>query len=182
MNDLQRLAVAQAVFKVVGSAVSTKDPNSLRAAVDERAERDYRFDGVKSRDVIMPDGTKVGTYSVKVTPAVDYQPAQYVEVAACESPWKLDSWMKQRSFEELQLVARFAVENADMFAAFWLDQVGELPDGCELMQQCVSPAVDAKPMRYAGTVLKVDERAVAESLAGELPAAVAALLTDGEVE
>ena len=175
MNEMQKLAVAQALYKVVGAAVSTKDPDSLRGRMDAEAEHAYRFDGIKSRDIII-NGEKVGTYAAKVARAVDYQPAEYETHAAVEDTEKLRNWLLNLDRVERGVVLEFVMTVADEFAAYWLDRCGELPDGCELQTRCVKQAVDAQPMRYAGTVLKVDEDAVARALAGELPGVIAGLL------
>lgn len=181
MNEMQKLAVAQALYKVVGAAVSTKDPDSLRGRMDAEAERAYRFDGVKSRDIII-NGEKVGTYAAKVARAVDYQPAEYEERAAVENVEQLDHWLHALKLDERSMLLDYIGERGDDFAQWWLDMTGELPRGCELQTRCVKQAVNAQPMCYAGTVLKVDEDAVAHALAGELPGVIAGLITSTESE
>lgn len=177
MRDIEKLAVAQAVYNVVGRAVSTKSPTSLRAQLDAEAERAYRMEGIKSRDVML-NGEKVGTYSCKFTREVPYQNAEYEDVPALEDMQKLKAWMNRLDADERDLLGRFVRVHADELSAWWLEETGELPGGCEIVHKKVSDAVPGRPAGFNGTVLRIDENAVAHALAGELPAAVAGLLTD----
>lgn len=181
MRDIEKLAVAQAVYNVVGRAVSTKSPTSLRSQLDAEAERAYRMEGIKSRDVML-NGEKVGSYSCKFTREVPYQNAEFVDVPALENMEQFRAWMTRRDRQERELTERFIRINADAFAAYWLEETGELPGGCEIVHKKVAEAVPGRPAGYNGTVLRIDEEAVAHALAGELPAAVAGLLTDEEGE
>lgn len=181
MRDIEKLAVAQAVYNVVGRAVSTKSPTSLRSQLDAEAERAYRMEGIKSRDVML-NGEKVGTYSCKFTREVPYKNAEFADVPALENMEQFRAWMTRRDRQERELTERFIRINADAFAAYWLEETGELPGGCEIVHKKVAEAVPGRPAGYNGTVLRIDEEAVAHALAGELPAAVAGLLTDEEGE
>lgn len=181
MRDIEKLAVAQAVYNVVGRAVSTKSPTSLRAQLDAEAERAYKMEGIKSRDVML-NGEKVGTYSCKFTREVPYQNAEFEDVPALEDMQKFKAWMTRLDADDRKLLKRFVCAHADELADWWLQETGELPGGCEIVHKKVADAVPGRPAGFNGTVLRIDEEAVAHALAGELPAAVAGLLTDEEGE
>lgn len=156
LRPVEQLAVAQAVYKSVAGIVSTKDADSLRSMCDADTIANYASTGAKSYDVRLL-GEKVGTYSVRVNKA------KKVSTLAVEDQDAYMAWCADNGF----------VLTDDKRAQQWLDQTGEVPDGCTVL-------VDEQPERVAGTTLKVDERKVAEVMGGELPAAVRGLL-EGEV-
>ena len=84
LDAAARLAVAQAVYKVVGAAVSTKERDNLRAQLDDETVALYQMYGVKSRDLKVGD-LKVGSVSV-----VTESRAQVDEPRDWER-WKVDT-------------------------------------------------------------------------------------------
>ena len=172
LNELQRLAVAQSLYNVVGAAVSTKGGDSMRALLDAEARELYEAAGVKSRDIVMPDGTKVGTYSAKISKAVaeSREPHVYVDDFKALSAWLLDNTLLMAGWIERDAVL-------DDFLQWALSSTGEVPAGCGVTEV----VHHARPAQFAGTVLRVDPQAVADALKGELPGVVAGLLGE-EVE
>ena len=157
MKPIEKLAVAQAVYKMAASLVSTKSPDSLRALCDADMRANYESTGAKSYDVTL-DGQKVGTYSVKTSKASSKPTLEVVDMKA---------------------YVAYCVENGyittdDAQVRMHLDESGEVPDGCEVRTV-------EKPGGYAGTVLKVDEEAVVAALGDALlPTVQQALLEGGE--
>lgn len=84
LDAAARLAVAQAVYKAVAGAVSTKSDRNLRAEVDGETMALYEMYGLKSRDIKI-GGAKVGTMSV----LTESRP-QVVDATAWER-WKVDT-------------------------------------------------------------------------------------------
>lgn len=179
-TNLEKLAVAQALYNSVGAVVSTKGSDSLRAECDKDARELYEQYGMTSRDVLI-NGEKVGTYSVafaKGKPAAD---AWVEERAVLQDVEQFDTWvthLDESSLRDLASWIRMQI-GGDALAEYWLCANGELPDGCELLK-IDHPAQPAQPKQYKNTVLKVDSQAVVQALAGELPDVVAGLLQGGE--
>lgn len=171
LTELGRLAVAQALYNTIGAAVSTEDPDSLRGRLDREARDRYERDGVKSRDVLI-GGQKVGTWSVKVSKAVE----ESVDVRAVVDDWaEFEEWLLGNGLTMAAFIKRDEV--LDEFLQWILDALGEVPKGC-ITTETLHPA---RAAGYSGTTLRVDTKAVADALKGALPGVVAGLLT-GEVE
>lgn len=157
LKPVEKLAIAQAVYKTVAGIVSTKEKDNLRGMCDKDAIANYLSTGAKSYDVRLM-GEKVGTYSVRVS--------------------------KPRHDERLKVVdmdayVAWCVENAcmttdDAQAERRFRETGELPDGCEL-------EVTDTPETVAGATLKVDEAKVADALGDALPAVAAHALFGWEL-
>lgn len=165
MNKLERLAVAQALYKTTGKLVDTKNPESLRFEVDQHFYDQYRETGAKSFDIHI-GGEKVGTYSLRFSKPTEQQTTQFFEVQDYEA---LARWMMKQDTETLQ---DFASQNLRVFAQFIFDTSGELPDGCNLVE-VVTLATEST---WQGGVLKVDEGLVFEKLQEQLPPSIAGLL------
>ena len=176
MDKLEKLYVGQALFNVVGSAVSTKGEGSLRSECDREMVEAYEREGIKGRDARV-NGEKVGTYSIRVKKAESARDAWVEERAVMQDVEMFDAWFTTNGPEELEAIVKFIrfEVGADTFAQWYLDNTGELPDGCELLR-IDHPAQPAQPERCIGTVLKVEPEKVAQALKGELPAVVAGLL------
>jgi len=156
LTPVQRLAVAQAVYRRVGAIVSTKDPDSLRAQCDADMRANFENTGAKSYDVVI-DGSKVGTYSVKTS-----KPKKNVDLRVVDMKAYVE-WCCQNS----------CMTTDDAQARRKFEETGEVPDGCEVVEIETAGG-------YSGTVLKVDEEAVADAVGGLLPSTIAGLLEDGE--
>lgn len=162
-SDLERLAVAQAVYKAVGKMVSTKG-DSLRTRCDRALMDEFVMEGT-DRKRLMVNGHPVGTYSVKMSKAVDAVEPELVE------PEKFIQWIRT-SDGGLDMLKRLVYgEAARMVKLAATD--GELPDGCRVRRV-------VEPEKMVGTVVNVRPEAVAAALKGELPDAMAGLIEGGE--
>lgn len=168
-NDVERLAVAQTFFKLAGELVDTKNPDSLRSAVDSGYKELYERTGSKSFDVML-DGQQVGTYSLKFSKPKPEETRQVFEVNDYE---KLARW-----FDGLDAgtIADFAADNLAQFAEWALNKTGELADGCSLTP-VTTPATEK---RYIGGTLKVDTESVMNAMGELLPPGIAGLLGGGD--
>ena len=166
-DALERLAVAQALYKELGEIVSTKNSYSLRGMCDEDLRADFEEDGTDRRRITI-NGVEVGKLSVKVTkpgkPKVvleDMDAAASWAVGMCyETP--LPSWFSAWLGTKLTEIAQ---------ACF--DATGEIPDGYEVKQDAGG--------EFAGTTLSgctVDK--VQKATGVLLQSEVLALLEGGE--
>lgn len=169
MNDIERLAIAQALYKAVAGMVSTKDPDSLRARADADMLANYERMGMKSVDLRV-NGEKVGTYSVKVSKPTGAAKTSRLVVDDSEAAYR---WAMTAAADEYE---DWCIANIDRFCQYALDEFGEVADGAHVETDTAA----AQPERATGTVLKVDVPKVAHALGGELPVAVSGLLDGGE--
>ena len=163
-QDLERLAVAQAVYKAVADIVSTKNPDGMRAEADRQLMDAYAQMGVRSMDLKVA-GQKVGTYSVTLAKAVPEKQAARLDVT---DHGELVRWLKEDPDAMDSLIEMYA----DQYAQALFAASGEVPDGCE----ATTVVTPAQPEHPKGTTLRVDVHKVAEALKGQLPEAVAGLL------
>ena len=169
MNDIERLAVAQAMYKAVAGMVSTRDPDSLRARADADMLGNYERMGMKSVDLRV-NGEKVGTYSVKVSKPTGAAKTPRVVVDDSEAAYR---WAMTAAADEYE---DWCIANIDRFCEYALSEFGEVADGAHVETE----ETDAQPERATGTVLKVDTPKVAHALGAQLPFAVAGLLAGGD--
>lgn len=169
MNDIERLTVAQAVYKAVADMVSTKNPDSLRSRADADMLGNYERMGMKSVDLRI-NGEKVGTYSVKVSKPTTSTTRTRLVVDDSEEAYR---WAVRSATDEFE---DWCIANIDRFCQYALDEFGEVADGAHVETDTMA----AQPERATGTVLKVDVPKVAHALGGELPVAVSGLLEGGE--
>ena len=170
-RPVQQLAVAQAIYKAVGTVVSTKDPDSLRSACDREAVRRYEKEGVKSTDILI-DGLKVGTYSVKVSKP---KPKRKAPRAWVDDWDEFTDWLTHEE-DGANWLRSLIEEHGDALASDILHETGEIAPGCVAQLDYCEPA---EPARVTGTTLRVDTAAVAEAVGGQLGAGVTALLEGG---
>ena len=163
-EDLERLAVAQAIYKAVADIVSTKNPDGMRAQADAELMDAYTQMGVKSMDLRV-EGQKVGTYSVTMAKAVPEKQDARLDV---EDHDRLVRWLRSDTEALDSLIEMYA----DKYAQTLFSASGEVPDGCD----AVTVVTPAQPEHPKGTVLRVDTQKVAQALKGQLPEAVAGLL------
>lgn len=174
MNKMQRLALAQGLYSKLGEIVSTKNPDSLRSELDDRARFLYETDGIKSRDVVI-NGVKVATYSVKTK----QQPAEKPLIRTflhIENEDEFYTWLANSGRMTIEAVVR---ENPELFYRLFVEELGEIPDGCFVESVELTPGQPERPPVYAGTVLRVDTEKLAMALGPQLPGEVAKVLTDG---
>lgn len=160
-NDLERLAIMQALYKELGKEVGTRNPDGIRAKVDAGLLARYAEDGTDRRR-IMVNGVQIGTQSIRFTRE---RARAIMEDADALAEWlcgedgrqMLDAYMREKG----QSVAEWLIEHMN----------GELPDG-------VTAYIE--PAHPDGTVLKGCEfDDVVGALGLNLPQAVAYALTDG---
>lgn len=169
-TEIERLAFAQALYQRLGELVSTKDPDSLRAAADEFYKDLYETTGAKSFEVSI-DGQKVGTYSVRVSKP---KPAETKERLIVDDAGTFSVWIEHETNAEV--LQMFAQSRLEEFANWLFETTGEIPYGC-FVEQTVSLA---QPARYSGGALKVDPLSVLDAMQGKLGTAVKGILGGGE--
>ena len=159
LDELEQLAVLQALYNAVGEKVSTKNPDSLRARIDEQYRELYEQTGSKSFDVKLL-GDVVGTYSIRFSKDKASETKLIFEVQDHE---KLARWLDSPAIE--QVAWEFVALNLSDFAEYYFTSTGEMPDGCDIRKQII-PAVDKA---YMGGALKVDGESVANAIDMMLP-------------
>lgn len=169
-EDVERLALMQALYNAIAQEVSTTKAGNLRDRVNRRYLDLYEQTGATGFEVRV-HGRKVGTYGFPKTKEQPQRTVQRPEVvdaealAACEDD----------DFNEF--ISRWVTSNLDGLAVRYFEETGELVDGMAM----VSYDEPAKPagIKTKGT-MRVHPDKVAEALQGELPAVVAGLLEGGE--
>lgn len=165
MNDTEKLAFAQALYNSVGKLVSTKDPDSLRAAVDDHYREMYETTGAKSYDVTL-NGEDVGTYSLRFSKEKPQETRTELEIFDYE---QLAKWFNDKTDDEIRY---YVALNLGDYARYCFEMEGEVPEGCR-PREIVTAAV---PKQCIGGVLKVDGQKVADAMRGQLGQSVAGLL------
>lgn len=155
MNDSERLAIAQALYNHLGELVSTKDPDSLRAQADREYKALFEQTGAKSFDVRV-NGSKVGTYSVKVSKA---KPAEErKELVITDYVFLGDDVSEMPA----KVLLRYAMDTRADFAQWYLDHTGAVMEGCTI-ETIETPATEPA---YMGGTLKVNAQDVADAVRG----------------
>lgn len=190
---MERLAIAQAIYKAIAAAISTKDPESLRGQVDSSILENYQRTGGKTYDMLLR-GRKVGTYSIR------FSKAEHRTTVAIVDEDAFAQWAFGNGLARKQVVITLDVEEGmpdrligqkititeDMFlkgvarqnyivsddAIATAQRDGEIPDGCE------ARVID-EPAVPIGSTLRIDPVLVAQAMGSELPSAVMGLLSEG---
>ncbi len=162
-NELQRLAVMQALYKELGKQLSTRDPYSLRSTEDAALLARYAEDGTDRRRINI-NGEQVGTLTVRLAKA---RPRAIVEDHELFAEWLVG--------EGASMLAEYVRDKGQAIADWLIERMdGELPDGVTAYME---------PSHPDGTVLKGCEMEdVVSALGLNLTQAVAYALTEGEVE
>jgi hypothetical protein len=158
LNDTEKLAIAQALYSAVANYVSTKNPDSMRGRFDSAMLEAYEEHGTKSREMRV-NGKKVGNASVRVSKE---KTTTFVVV---DDPVRFVKWAKANS----DMCQSFALDMPERFAAWALDETGEVPDGCRVVEE-------HKPEQATGVTLRIDPAKVMEAMGPALPQAAAELL------
>ena len=134
-DALERLAVAQALYKELGEIVSTKTSYSLRGMCDEDLRADFEEDGTDRRRITI-NGVEVGKLSVKVTKPGKPKVVQ-TDIA------KAAMWLCAQLEERPDWLLGWIGARTDEAAQACFDATGEIPDGYEVRRD--------KGGEYAGT-------------------------------
>lgn len=149
---LAYLARCQAEYQRLADVVSTKDPDSLRSALDEVARMRYERDGIKSYDVKVGE-SKVGTYTVR---------ASKEEPERTEKRTSIDIEAAREWLGEVEwdFISAFIEEHIEDFISEYTFKTGEvLP-----FVRTVEEHVPATPSMFKNMVLKVDAEKVGKAL------------------
>ena len=174
MDDKAKLAVLQALYKVIAKAVSTGDKHNLRGRVDAQLRQSYACDGTKTQDIRI-GGKKVGTISavVKEDPVVEHESFELIDVD------KLEEWCADLDAEFFVDYVMYGTQDGfdtlRDFAKWYFTKTGEMPSGCEIVHYTGGTGCDY----VKSTTLRVDPQKVYEAAGRELPSITRALLTDG---
>lgn len=154
MTELERLAIAQAIYKRIGGYVSTKDSCSLRSECDRELLQMFENNGI-DRVQVRANGVKVGTLSVRETKG------KHMTVIHVTDEDAYLRWCSDNGY--------MTVDEAGVKAAVESD--GIIPDGVEVESIETAPTYSS--------VLRIDEDAVFEAFGDKLPGAVSGML-EGE--
>lgn len=167
MGKVERLALAQALYKIAGQLVDTKNPESLRSEVDRYFKAQYDETGSKSFDVKINDEV-VGVYSIKFSKE---QPSETRRMMEVRDYIALSKWAASLTAEE---ILGYFGRDLQPLAEWWFAETGELADGCQMAEIVTL----AQPKQYIGGSLKVYPERFAQALGNQLPQGVAGLLGD----
>ena len=164
LNDVERLAVAQAFQKAVGELTETKREDNLRGRVDAEMKEAFYSNPMAGRSFdVKLLGEKVGTYSLTVSKPAEQRAETELEV---EDAAAFRKWAEDAGF--------VMVDERAVFEHF--ADSGEVPGGCRAIE-VVTPADPGGEV--ASTTLKVEPERVARVLGAQLPEATMALLEGG---
>ena len=169
MNDIERLAVEQAVYNVIGADLKTNVADNLRGQVNGFYLDLYQQTGATGFEVRL-NGQKVGTYGfnrVKGTPERTVTELRVTDVDALRAYDDAD-------FDEF--CARWVLDHIGEIAVQYAAKTGELPDGVEYVTETVPATPDT--IRPNGT-MRIRPEKVAAALGNALPATIAGLLGGG---
>ena len=179
---MEQLAIKQALYSKLGEDVSTKNPDSMRAQMDEAYVSSYLASvatGASSKtNSVFVNGQEVGTYSVRTRKK---KPLEKKKRLVIKDPYALEKFIEDNinqcvRNEEMPYAELYAQAMAQNFAEYVLEMYGELPDGCEI----VTETIPAQRPQVIGTTLKIDADKVADAIGGYLPTTLAGLLGGGE--
>ena len=170
LNDLQRLAVAEAMGKAIKDVTNPRGgahgAPTLRTECDDALRQMYETEGVDRKRIVI-NGTEVGTLSARFS-----KPESGTRVVMDNDSDFVD-WLRHSDggFDALLRLVHDHKTRDAIIAAATAD--GELPDGCRVESY-------DKPAAWLGTSLRVSVPKVGAALGGELPSAVMGLLGGGE--
>lgn len=152
-DALRYLTECQSEYNRLGSIVSTKDPDSLRCALDDEMRLRYELYGVKSYDVKI-EGIGVATYSVVKTKEEPERIEKRLSITD-EDAWK---WVEAA---DRTWLASWLREHAHTIAMDYMTETGEMVPGARVLEEVVA----AKPSMFKNTMLKVNANKMAQALA-----------------
>lgn len=169
MNSIERLAVEQAVYNVIGADLKTGVTDNLRGEVNGFYLGLYQQTGATGFEVRV-NGQKVGTYGfnrVKGTPERTVTELRVTDMAAL---------MADESDEFNQWLGEYMRTHLGELAIQYATETGELLDGMEFVETTIPATPDT--IRPNGT-LRIRPERVAAALGNALPATIAGLLEGG---
>ena len=168
-EQIERLAIEQAVYKAIGADVATNDPDNLRAEVNQHYLDLYEQTGATGFEVRLR-GQKVGPYGFS---KVRGQKA-YIERIVTVTD--VDALRADESDEFNDWLSAYINEHIDELAVQYATETGELLDGMAVVEREHPATPDT--IRPNGT-LRVKPEKVAAALGNALPATIAGLLEGG---
>ena len=168
-EQIERLAIEQAVYNAIGADVSTRDPDNLRAEVNRHYHDLYEQTGATGFEVRLR-GQKIGTYGFSKVKGQKAHTERIVTVT------DVDALMADASEEFAAWLADYMREHRAELAVQYATETGELLDGMAVVEREHPATPDT--IRPNGT-LRVRPERVAAALGNALPATIAGLLEGG---
>ena len=170
LNDLQRLAVAEAMGKAIKDVTNPRGgahgAPTLRTECDDALRQMYEEEGVDRKRIVI-NGIEVGTLSARLS-----KPESGTRVVVRDGG-ELLYWLRNSDGGRDALGRLLADPKTRQAIVDAATADGELPDGCRV------EGYD-KPQAWLGTTLRVSVPKVGAALGGELPSAVMGLLGGGQ--
>jgi len=168
-EQIERLAIEQAVYKAIGADVATNDPDNLRGEVNQHYRDLYEQTGATGFEVRV-NGQKVGTYGFS---KVRGQKARTERIVTVTDRAAL---LADESDEFNDWLSAYVTEHLPELAVQYCTETGELLDGMAVVEREHPATPDT--IRPNGT-LRVKPEKVAAALGNALPATIAGLLEGG---
>ena len=168
-EQIERLAIEQAVYNAIGADVSTRDPDNLRGEVNQYYHDLYEQTGATGFEVRLR-GQKIGTYGFS---KVRGQKAHTERIVTVTDRAAL---LADESDEFNDWLSAYVTEHIDELAVRYATETGELLDGMAVVEREHPATPDT--IRPNGT-LRVRPEKVAAALGNALPATIAGLLEGG---
>lgn len=170
LNDLQRLAVAEAMGKAIKDMTNPRGgahgAPTLRTECDDALRQMYEEEGVDRKRIVI-NGQEVGTLSARLS-----KPESGTRVVMSDTG-EFVRWLRESDggYDALWRLVTASKTNQAVLDAATAD--GELPDGCRVEDY-------ERLAAWLGTTLRVSVPKVGAALGAELPSAVMGLLGGGE--
>lgn len=166
MNEIEQLAIEQALYNIIGADLKTGNPDNLRGRVNQVFLAYNEQTHGRSYDVQL-NGESVGTYTFPKTKAEPAKTVTTIEVVdyAMLRAYEDDNWLDWQG--------RWVMEHIGELAREYVEQTGEVLPGVDVRVE----EIPAKPagIRPNGT-LRVQPQKVADALGNQLGTAVRGLL------
>ena len=167
-EQIERLAIEQAVYKVIGADVAANDPGNLRAEVNAYYHDLYEQTGATGFEVRV-NGQKIGTYGFSKVRGQKAHTERIVTVT------DVDALRADENDGFLEYCSGWLEEHLPELAVQYATETGELLDGMAVVEREHPATPDT--IRPNGT-LRVRPEKVAAALGNALPATIAGLLGD----
>lgn len=168
-EQIERLAIEQAVYNAIGADVSTRDPDNLRGEVNAYYHDLYEQTGATGFEVRI-NGQKIGTYGFSKVRGQRAYTERVVTVT------DVDALRADENDGFLEYCSGWLEEHLPELAVQYAQETGELLDGMAVVEREHPATPDT--IRPNGT-LRVRPERVAAALGNALPATIAGLLEGG---